>query len=81
MKLVWDEPKRHANIAKHGFDFADLPLTFFGQARIEAARNGRYLAIGDLGGTIVVAVVFRPLGTEALSIISMRRAGRTERRQ
>jgi uncharacterized DUF497 family protein len=28
MKIVWDEPKRQANIAKHGMDFADV--VFFG---------------------------------------------------
>jgi uncharacterized DUF497 family protein len=24
MKILWDEPKRLANIKKHGLDFADL---------------------------------------------------------
>ncbi len=24
MKIIWDEPKRLANIEKHGFDFADI---------------------------------------------------------
>lgn len=28
MKLVWDEPKRIANIEKHGLDFADLTFEF-----------------------------------------------------
>jgi uncharacterized DUF497 family protein len=28
MKIVWDEPKRLANLARHGMDFADLDETF-----------------------------------------------------
>jgi len=28
MKFVWDEPKRVANLAKHGFDFADFESSF-----------------------------------------------------
>jgi uncharacterized DUF497 family protein len=29
MEIVWDEPKRIANIEKHGLDFADLTFEFF----------------------------------------------------
>lgn len=29
MKIVWDEPKRKANFAKHGLDFATLTEAFF----------------------------------------------------
>ncbi len=76
---MWDEPKRISNLAKHGLDFADLTPAFFEAANIEAARQGRYLAIGELDGTAVIAVVFRPLGSEALSVISMRRASTNER--
>lgn len=79
MKLVWDEPKRQANLAKHGMDFAALTFEFFEGAAIWPTRHDRFLAIGDLEGVTVVAVVFRPLGTEALSVISMRRASKTER--
>ena len=28
MKIVWDEPKRLANIEKHGLDFKDLTEAF-----------------------------------------------------
>ncbi|PYE33482.1 hypothetical protein C8J35_104240 [Rhizobium sp. PP-F2F-G38] len=79
MKITYDEPKRLSNISKHGFDFADLTIAFFETARIESAKDGRFLAIGDFNGALVVAVVFRALGSEALSVISMRRANRTER--
>ncbi len=29
MKIVWDEPKRLADIEKHGLDFAALDEEFF----------------------------------------------------
>ncbi len=79
MRLVWDEAKRRSNLAKHGLDFADLPLEFFLTAKIEPSRMGRFLAIGLFRGEVVLAVVGRPLGAEALSIISMRRANGRER--
>lgn len=79
MKIVWDEPKRQTNLAKHGMDFADLTLEFFLSAHVDAAKEGRFVAVGELNGQAVVAVVFKPLGSEALSVISMRRANRKER--
>ena len=29
MIIVWDEPKRQANLVKHGIDFADVGEGFF----------------------------------------------------
>lgn len=79
MRITWDEPKRLSNIAKHGLDFADLTPEFFLAAHIEPSRDGRALAIGRLGETLVIAVVSRQLGSEAISIISMRPASPKER--
>jgi uncharacterized DUF497 family protein len=42
-------------------------------------RRPRYRAIGWLGDELVT-VVFSPLGTEAISVISMRAASRKERK-
>ena len=79
MVIVWDEPKRLANIDKHGLDFTDLSLEFFERAVIRPAKRGRLQAIGRLAdGT--VAVIFVRLGTEGLSVISMRAANSAERR-
>lgn len=78
--ITWDEPKRLKNIEKHGLDFADLSLEFFGEAVIVAAKDQRFKAIGLFADT-VISVVFRPLGSEGLSVISMRHASRKERRQ
>lgn len=79
MIIVWDEPKRQSNIAKHGLDFADLTFDFFETAQIRPAYNDRELAIGEFKGVKIIAVVYRPLGSEAISIISMRPATRNER--
>ena len=77
--ITWDEPKRLANLAKHGFDFADLDEAFFLAAMVVPGRNNRYIAIGRLANSVFV-VVFAHLGTEGLSIISMRKANRSERK-
>lgn len=76
--IVWDEPKRQTNLTNHGLDFADLDEWFFLEAVTVPAKEGRHMAIGRLGdGTI--AVVFTLLGTEGVSVISMRPASRKER--
>jgi hypothetical protein len=76
--IVWDEPKRQSNLARHGLDFADLDEWFFLDAVTVPGKEGRYMAIGRMNdGTI--AVVFAVLGTEGVSVISMRPASRKER--
>ena len=79
MKIVWDEPKRLANIARHEMDFADLDEAFFESAVIVPGKLGRLVAVGrhSLG---IILVAFAALGTEGISVISMRRANRKERR-
>lgn len=79
MKIVWDHPKRLANIAKHGLDFAALTEDFFAEALLITAKSGRYLAIGkDVNG--IISVVFAVLGLEGISVISMRPASKKEQR-
>lgn len=78
MTIVWDESKRLINLAKHGLDFADLDETFFLSSLVVPAKENRHMAIGRLmDGTI--AVVFAVLGTEGVSVVSMRVASRKER--
>lgn len=79
MRLIWDEPKRLANLDKHGMDFADLSLDFFLGAVVIPAKEGRFMALGRLEAG-PIAVVFAPLGSEAIAVISMRPAGARERR-
>lgn len=69
--IVWDELKRQSNLAKHGLDFADLNEEFFLDALVIPAKQRRFKAMGRFAdGTI--AVVFAALGSEGVSIISMR---------
>lgn len=78
MKIVWDEPKRLANLEKHKLDFADLNDVFFETALVVPTRNKRWMGIGiNIRGVIVV--VFARLGGEGVSIISMRPASKSER--
>ena len=79
MKIVWDEPKRITNLESRGLDFAALTVEFFETATVVPAKLDRFMAIGEFNGEIILAVVFRPLGSEAISVISMRRASRKER--
>jgi uncharacterized protein len=82
MEVVWDEPKRLANLDKHGLDFADLNEAFFDNALVVPSRrkSKRWVAIGvNIRG--VVVVVFARLGREGVSIISMRAASKDERKQ
>ena len=86
MKIVWDEPKRLSNIAKHHLDFTEMELGFdFGAALVIPARSSRtgrsrQTLVGDLRGTLLVAAIVSPLGSEALSIVSLRPANKKEQR-
>jgi uncharacterized DUF497 family protein len=62
-------------------DFADLDLAFFANAVGWPSVAERFLAVGIFKGAVVAALVYRPLGVEAISVISMRRASRKERKQ
>ena len=79
MRVLWDEPKRRTTLGKHGLDFAELSPEFFAGAIVRPVREARLQAIGPLAGRMV-AVIFVKLGSEAISVISMRRASRRERK-
>ena len=78
MGIVWDEPKRQRNMAKHGFDFATLTLDFFETSTVLPGYDRRLIAVGERDGA-AITVVFALHGSEAISIISMRPASRKER--
>jgi uncharacterized DUF497 family protein len=79
MEIVWDERKRVVNLDKHGMDFEVLSAEFFAQATIFPGKKGRSIAVGYIDG--IIAVVFVLLGTEAVSVISMRPASKSERKR
>lgn len=82
MRIGWDEPKRLANLEKHGFDFADVVFVDWETALIEASRiedgRQRFKAIARSESGVVV-VVYVELGREAISVISFRPANPKER--
>jgi uncharacterized DUF497 family protein len=81
MRIVYDDVKRLTNLKKHGLDFAELESAFFDNAYIETARNGREKAIGRFQDQLIIAVIVKRLGLEALSVISMRPANIRELRK
>jgi uncharacterized DUF497 family protein len=40
VQITWDEPKRLANLDKHGLDFAQVDLDFFADAWLWPRRQG-----------------------------------------
>ncbi|MCJ2105103.1 BrnT family toxin [Methylobacterium sp. E-041] len=82
MTTTWDEPKRRANLAKHGYDFDasfDGETALIRPTRPSRTGRARYMLIGDWNGERVVVVVASPLGNEALSLVSLRTADPRER--
>ncbi|MDX7953580.1 BrnT family toxin [Lichenihabitans sp. Uapishka_5] len=85
MLILWDEPKRRANLDKHGLDFAAFEASFNMEAALErptrASGTGRSRStlIGWWSGCLVVVVVASRLGREAMSLVSIRPANQKER--
>src|SRR3954453_582575 len=75
MKIVWDKQKRLPKIEDHHLDFADLDESFFEDALVLPSYKGRRRGIGKHADDLI-AVIFATLGTEAVSIISMRPASK-----
>lgn len=84
MLFVISEPKRLANLAKHGIDMAEFEIAFSWDRHVilpaKASRTGRSRErlVGTMNGRMVTAVV-SPLGTEALALVSVRPAAEHER--
>ena len=88
MHMVWDEAKRATNLLPepdgHGLDFVDARDRFEWETAVIVPtypgrdRRQRFIAIGWLDEHLR-ALVFSPLGAEAVSAISLRPASRKER--
>lgn len=86
MVIVWDEPKRGTNLAKHGLDFAAFEAGFdfasaveFGASNSSRGRP-RTRLVGIFEGRLVVAAILSPLGMQAVALVRLRPASRIERR-
>lgn len=85
MNFEWDDRKNQANLAKHGFDFADVAQVFDFPMVVdldERADYGedRWIGIGLLNGRVVVVVYAEP-DEETIRVISLRKALSHERRR
>ena len=83
MRFTWDEAKRLANLAKHGFDFRDAGLVYDSPHKLTTItrRHGESRMVDTamvamLGTVLLVAYVERE---DEVRIISFRRASRKER--
>ena len=79
------QPKRSANIAKHGYDPADFEAAFgfdrYLSRRTKPSVTGRecLTLVETWSGDAVVTVILSPLGTEACDVVSVRDASDEER--
>jgi uncharacterized DUF497 family protein len=85
MFVTWDDHKQRINLKEHELDFADHHDFDWEDALILPAKPGkrgepRFRAVSTWRGQLLT-VVFSPLGSEAISLISMRPSSRSERRQ
>lgn len=85
MEYSWDEEKRQSNLRLHELDFENIHRFEWATAIFRPTYSGehgnrRFKAIGLLDDTLV-AGVFSGLGREAVSLISLRHASRSERRE
>ena len=81
VRFTWPEAKREANLAKHGFDFADAVSIFTGRTlTFEDMRfrysERRFVTLGLLHHMPVYAV--HTENAEEIRIISFRKASRRE---
>ena len=82
MRFLWHEPKRQANLKKHGMDFADAERVFAGPTfTFEDDREDygeqRWVTLGLLGEKVVVIVHTET--EEEIRVISIREADKDER--
>jgi uncharacterized DUF497 family protein len=83
-KLVWDEAKREANLAKHGLDFADAADVLESTYRfdVQVVRHGetRTQSFSYVMGCLRVLTLVHAHGSDDTTrVISFRRASTQER--
>lgn len=85
MRIIIDPPKRAANLSRHKIDLKDFEDGFDVDTAVvlptKPSRTGRrrLKLIGEMVGHGVVVVIVSPLGSEAMSVISIRPASKKER--
>jgi uncharacterized DUF497 family protein len=83
MRLIWDEAKRRANLAKHGLDFAAAREVLDSRYRlnvpVKRAGERRVMSISYALGFLAVLTVVHTGRDGATRVISFRRASGEER--
>ncbi len=86
LKFEWDGAKNNRNIEKHGLDLSDAQDLFSGEdpffVSFESSEDhgeDRWKGIGILKGVIVVVAIFTEKDEDTVRIISLRKAGFSER--
>jgi uncharacterized DUF497 family protein len=83
LRFEWDEAKRRSNIAKHGFNFADVGPAFIDPHRVVYPAIGRgfsearWVLLGQIDGQVMHIVFTLRMGR--IRIISVCRAHIKER--
>jgi uncharacterized DUF497 family protein len=86
MIFEWDEEKNKANVKKHGIDFETAAHVFKDNNRIEyydiahSVFEDRYITIGEIDEVLIVILVVYTERSDAIRIISARKATKQERR-
>jgi uncharacterized DUF497 family protein len=84
MNIEWDDSKNRQNIKKHGIDFSDAwqlfenPLFVWYDDRYDYGEE-RYIGLGTLNNMMIVFMAFVEKDTDAIRVISMRKAKKHER--
>lgn len=82
-RLIWDEAKRRANLAKHGLDFAQAREVLDSRYRLDvpvACKDEvRFMSISYALDFLAVLTVVHTERAGAARIISFRRASTAER--
>jgi len=84
MKFEWDERKNRSNVRKHRIDFSDAAQVFDNHMLIWPDTRydygeWRWCGIGIIQGRIIKIVYTEREDSEAVRIISVRKADRHER--
>ena len=86
MIFEWDEEKNKANVKKHGIDFETAAHVFKDNNRTEyydiahSVFEDRYITIGEIDEVLIVILVVYTERSDAIRIISARKATKQERR-
>jgi hypothetical protein len=82
LRLEWDEPKRSANLAKHGLDFADAALVLESRYRWDVPvirkNEERTLSFSYVMNRLAVLTVVHADRSGVVRIISFRPASELE---